>query len=768
MTARLRAVWLGSVLAVVPAARDLAAQTFQLSAADIADSAALSRSMPRLAAEVLEAYQDSDRIRFLDNAFRLQMLTARYADAAVSLAELRSVAGDTTPQGRAARVQYEVLARARIMERSGRPFQDAFEEAFREAFAELDDRSAGWAARAFLVSARTAAGDLRWATPDLSGRKTISLEEALTLLRVYEAVESYRVFAGFPPPLVAEDDARRYLIQTNVKVSTPGGATVCALVVRPRRSSGRLPALLQFTIYADTVALLRDALLTAAHGYAGVIGYTRGKVCSPDRTVPYVHDGADAAALIDWIAAQPWSDGRVGMYGGSYSGFTAWAAAKHMPVGLWAIMVGAPVAPGIDVPMEGNIFWNFVYPWPFYAAYNRFLDPATYSDDSRWGRLYREWYTSGRPYRALPEIDRTPNPVFADWIAHPDLDEHWRAMIPQGEEYAKIRVPVLQTAGYFFGGPGAAVYYYLEHTKHHPGAQHYLLIGPYDHFQAQRGVVTALGDTATYFAGYEIDPVARIDMLGGLRYQWFDYVLRGGARPALLADRVNHQVMGADRWGHAPSIAAMADSRLRLYLSAARSGGRYTLSATPGAEGTSITYTVNLADRSDVDRLPVGGLMDTVIDTSNAITLISEPLGEPVEVSGLLSGHLEAIANKRDFDFRITPYELTADGQYFQLAPFISRASHVPSLRERRLLTPGKVERLDFESALRMISRRLAAGSRLVIVLSIVKNPGQQINYGTGGDVSDESIDDAGDPLSIRWLPGSYIELPTRAGSSSR
>ena len=84
------------------------------------------------------------------------------------------------------------------------------------------------------------------------------------------------------------------------------------------------------------------------------------------------------------------------------------------------------------------------------------------------------------------------------------------------------------------------------------------------------------------------------------------------------------------------------------------------------------------------------------------------------------------------------------------------------SLRERNPLTPGMVERLDFESSVRLISRRLGAGSRLVIVLSIVKNPQQQINYGTAGDVSDESIGDAGEPLSIRWLRDSYVEFPTR------
>ena len=764
ITVRATGLWCAAVLSL--GARTVAAQTFQLSSADVADSAALTKSMPRLAAAVLATYRDTTRARFLDNLFRLQILTGRYREAAASLAEgraLRTSRQDTTPQAHALYVQYEIFARAKsVAESGGRPFPETFAASFRETFARLDDRTAALAARAILVSARTVANDLRWATPDQTGKTTVSLEDALTLLHVDQAVESYRGFAGLPAALVAEDDARRYAIETNVAVKTRDGATECAIVVRPRASRGRLPALLQFTIYADSIGSMRDALLAAANGYVGVTGHTRGKACSPDKTVPYVYDGADAAALIDWIAAQPWSDGRVGMYGGSYSGFTAWAAAKHMPKALKAIMVGAPAAPGVDVPMEGNVFWNFVYPWPFYTTNTRWLDNATYNDNGRWNRLSREWYRSGRPYRDLEKIDGTANPGFAAWLAHPAVDAYWRATIPQDAEYANITIPVLQTAGYFYGGPGGAVYYFLQHYKYNPRAIHYLLIGPYDHLQAQRGVVTPLGDTATYLAGYEIDPVARIDIVADLRYQWFDYVLKGGPKPALLRDRVNYQVMGANVWKHAPSIAAASNSRLRLYLSPARSGARYTLSEAPGAKDASITHTVNLADRSDVDVRTGGGIVDATIDTSNGITLVSEPLAGAVELSGLMSGHLELIANKRDFDFTIALYELTADGQYFQLPPYTSRASHVGSVNERRLLTPGKLERLDFASSLRMMSRRLGPGSRLVMVLSVVKNPRQQINYGTGKDVSDESIADAGEPLIIRWFAGSYIEIPMR------
>src|SRR5262249_48973553 len=213
-----------------------------------------------------------------------------------------------------------------------------------------------FAARQLLVSARTAAADLRWATPDQSGKTTVTLANALMLLHVYAAVAAYREFEGFPQALVAEDDARRYLIERGRQVRTRDGATVCAIVVRARAHPERLPALLEFTIYADSLREMRDALLAAAHGYVGVAGFTRGKACSPDTAVPYVHDGADAAALIDWIAAQPRSDGRVGMYGGSYSGVNAWAAAKHMPQPLPAVMVGAPAAPRDPVPLEADVF----------------------------------------------------------------------------------------------------------------------------------------------------------------------------------------------------------------------------------------------------------------------------------------------------------------------------------------------------------------------------------------------------------------------------
>ncbi len=106
---------------------------------------------------------------------------------------------------------------------------------------------------------------------------------------------------------------------------------------------------------------------------------------------------------------------------------------------------------------------------------------------------------------------------------------------------------------------------------------------------------------------------------------------------------------------------------------------------------------------------------------------------------------------------------MTAAGEYVQLAPYWARASYAGHPGERRLLTPGKRQRLDFES-IRLTSRKLQPGSRIVVVLSVIKELGRQLNdgsaRGTGRDVSAETIADVKEPLVIRWLGGSSLELP--------
>ena len=68
--------------------------------------------------------------------------------------------------------------------------------------------------------------------------------------------------------------------------------------------------------------------------------------------------------------------------------------------------------------------------------------------------------------RDLDKIDGKPNPIFRRWLDHPTYDSYWQRMIPYDSDFAKINIPVLQTAGYFFGGPGADVYYFKPTARH--------------------------------------------------------------------------------------------------------------------------------------------------------------------------------------------------------------------------------------------------------------------------------------------------------------
>ena len=74
---------------------------------------------------------------------------------------------------------------------------------------------------------------------------------------------------------------------------------------------------------------------------------------------------------------------------------------------------------------------------------------------------------------------------------------------------------------------------------------------------------------------------------------------------------------------------------------------------------------------------------------------------------------------------------------------------------------PNTRQTLDFTSG-RLTSRRFAPGSRLVIVLTVIKQPDIEINYGSGKEVSRETIADAGPPLQIRWYDDSFIAVPVR------
>ena len=716
-----------------------------------ADDARIAEAIAGLSVQVLAAH-DEARIQLSPADLAHLWIAAGRDDQAVDA--IRGVMEDLGARGEHGRarrwVPQLIRAHARSDPRHG--FDQAYAIAFETHFRGLGDLEALLAQFWFGGDQARATIDLRESLSRLDGARGIALDDALGLARSQAFVDVLATTARAAALIRADEDAR-YVIDKDALIHTPEGATLSALVARSRKAASPSPAAMLFTIYTDPEGHRAMALQAAARGYAGVVVDARGKRLSGDTIRPYETEADDAAAAVEWIATQPWSDGRVAMYGGSYSGFAAWAATKRMPPALKTIVPYVAAIPGQGLPMENNVFLAANYAWPFYVANNRFLDQETYSDRERWQRLPQAWYASGRPWREIDQMDGTPNPWLQRWLSHPAYDGYWQAMVPHGDEFARIDIPVLSITGYYDDGQISALQYFKEHLRHRPDAQHSLLIGPYDHFGAQASM------KPRSVGGYAIDPVAQFDTRE-VTFQWLDHVFRGASRPALLRDRVNYQLMGVDAWHSAPSLEAAATPAV-FHLSGAACGSWRCLSGEPGTTAP-LLQVVDFADRTTRGHgyYPAPVVRDG-LEVDSGFAFASAPFPRPVSVVGTFSGELRVRIDRRDFDFSVSLYELKPDGTTMQLSYYVGRASHARDMAQRQLLVPGEWTTVPFERT-RMTARRMEAGSRLLLVVDVLKDAWHQVNMGTGKDVSDESIADADTPLTIEWHADSFVRVPLR------
>jgi putative CocE/NonD family hydrolase len=544
-----------------------------------------------------------------------------------------------------------------------------------------------------------------------------------------------------------------YDIQDSVMIKTQDGAFISAMVIRKKGMTTPKPVIFQYTIYVrDKGRDIKTLKEAADKDYVGVIAYTRGKRFSPSEIFPYENEANDAYDVIDWISKQEWCNGSVGMYGGSYNGFTQWAVCKKMHPALKTIVPYVANRPGMGLPMENNVFINPNYEWSFYVGNNKYLDTIAGNDRQRFRKMQNKWWETGVAYKKLDSIDGSPNRLFQRWISHPSFDEYWQKMAPYGKEFAQINIPVLSIDGYYNDSQNSGLYYVREHNKYNPKANHYLIIGPYSHLGAQRE-----GDAV--LNSYKVDSNALINTRK-ITYQWFDYILKNGAKPEMLKDKINYQVMGANEWRSAPSFDKMANGFLKMYLTDSKSGNFYALNSKKPIQKKYLYQEVNFADREtqNNDYYP-DPIIRKEIDTSNGFVFISEPLEEPMLINGSFLGEIKASINKKDMDIGVTLYEVMPNGDYFHLSYFIGRASYAKDITKRSLLKPNEITSIPFSNT-HLVSKQLSKGSRLLVTINVNKNPFSQLNYGTGKEVSDETIEDAKEPLKVKWYNDSFVKIP--------
>lgn len=544
-----------------------------------------------------------------------------------------------------------------------------------------------------------------------------------------------------------------YSIQDSVLIKTRDGATISAIVMQKKGDNSPKPVILQFTIYVrDKGRDLKTLKESVDNGYIGVIAYSRGKRFSSDEILPYEHDGKDAYDVIDWISKQVWCNGSVGMFGGSYNGFTQWAACKSVHPALKTIVPYVAARPGQGLPMENNIFINPNYEWAFYVANNRYLDTIVGTDRQRYRKLMFKWWETGIAYNKLDSLDEINNKWFQRWISHPSFDNYWQNMTPYQSDFAQIKIPILAFDGYYNDGQSSGLYYIRELQRYSPETPAYLIIGPYGHFGTQKGGEAMIN-------GYKVDSVALFN-INKITYQWFDYILKGGRKPEILKDKINYEVIGANEWQSAPTIDKMSNDHITLYLTTSKNGEFFDASTKKPTIKEFLSQKVDFADRSSSnnDYYP-DPIIRKEIEMSSGFNFISAPLEETIRVNGSFFGEIYASINKADFDFGVTLYEVMPNGEYFHLSYYIGRASYATDITQRKLLIPGQIEQIPFSNT-HLISKQLNKGSRLLVHINVNKNPFSELNYGTGKRVSEETIKDARESLEVKWYNDSSVTIP--------
>jgi putative CocE/NonD family hydrolase len=707
---------------------------------NLSDSVALANQMQQLA--VLCDTQDQSKL----NLFKFQLIRSNYKDA---LATFQKRIKETPIDQRQYLDIYMHYVEAK--------FSDNFKESFRKSYRKYLDNSNDTQVinldKALVIRDPTDYYISNFKnTYNAIKSENISQSTAKNLVKKYFLSIVFSSTRDIYFEEIKQDHKRRYTVNDRIVIPMKDGAEVSiVLVQRKGNSIIKKSAILASSIYTGTNEV--GAMLAASKGYIGVIANTRGKRLSKSDIKPLEFENTDVYEVIDWISKQSWSNQKVAMFGGSYNGFTQWASMKHkVHPALKTIVPMVAIAPGIDYPMENHVLHNYSYSWNFYVTNNKFLDFKASNDFNRWNNLKNTWYKTGVAFNKLDSLDGQANTLWNTYMQHPSYDDYWKKMIPYKQEFAKIDIPILTITGYYDDSQRGAMYYFNEHHKYAKNPNHYLLVGPYDHWTAQTKPEESLRN-------YKLDKAALINIEEDLIFQWFDYILNGKEKPSILKDKVNFQVMDTNTWMHKPSLEAMTNDTLIFYLSADKTNDFYTLKSKPNS--SKVDMTVDFKDRkrmTNTEYYP-WPLEKESINLKDGLIFKSEALHEDVIINGSFFGNLEFTINKKDVDYSVIIYQLTPEGNYFHLSYYIGRASYAIDREHRNLLTPNQKTQVPFDNS-KLISKKIQKGSRIVFVLNVNKNNNAQINYGTGKEVNEENIKDAEIPLKIIFAGNSSISLP--------
>jgi putative CocE/NonD family hydrolase len=558
-----------------------------------------------------------------------------------------------------------------------------------------------------------------------------------------------------PAPSPAQPPAD-YDLRWRVKILMRDKVELNATLYLPKIPDGSLPktpAIFTLTPYISDTYHARGAYF-ASHGYAFALVDVRGRGNSGGEFEPFANEPRDGHDVVEWLAKQPFCDGKVAMWGGSYAGFDQWATAKEFPPHLATIVPAAAAHPGLDYPFYNNIGITYDVQW-FTLTSGHTAQDNLFGDQKFWRTKFLDAYRKHNPFKSLDSFIGNPSVNFQRVLKHPMADAYYDGMLPTREQFQKIALPILTITGQYDGDELGSLTYYRDHLANAPPearAKHFLVIGPWDH----AGTRTPTDEVG----GVKFGAGAIVD-LNDLHRQWYDWTMKAGPKPAFLKNQIAYYLLapgnsGANgEWKYADSFETLIANPKAFYLiskngdangvfrsgaltekTAAQGGDEFIYDPLDTSRGENVEGTDPKEKTAAIDQtyaLSIG---------KDGLVYHTDALPKETPLVGCPALTLWVSINTPDVDLSADLYEIQPDGTSIALWTDVRRLRYRESLREAKLMKPGEIVRCDFNPGL-FVARRLMKGSRLRLIVSAVNSISWQKNYGSGGFVADETAKEA-------------------------
>ena len=427
----------------------------------------------------------------------------------------------------------------------------------------------------------------------------------------------------------------------------------------------KLPVIVELTPYGrgpESVNYRYEAAFWYSHGYRLVIGDCRGTGDSEGDMIFLAKEGEDGYDLIEWIARQPWSNGRIGMRGSSYTGSNQWYIAKEQPPHLSCITPSATVGRQMeDIPyLNGAFGVGWAINW-----IGRDLN-ANWSKPTTPPNLNSTSWLKHRPLKTLDVFALGRElPIYRTFLDHPVYDDYWRVMDFTQDDFAKIKIPALAFTGWYDGTMYGTIWRFQQARLYSSSRDdQFLIIGPYTHGNAPDGGYNFATGQPMLTVGDL--PVSLNAILPGLNMTrtFFDWCLKDGTRPDWQPVRIF--ITGSEKWMTLDRFPPSSIREQSLFLA---KDGHLTWSNS--AEGQSDFYIYDPLNPLLVQyypkplALPVD--INPLLDRNDLLVYTSENLTKPLTVVGDVIVELKISSSVTDTDFIVQLMDVFPDGRSIRL-----------------------------------------------------------------------------------------------------